>query len=155
MSGRITTAFGQAANALNIGIAERTHAIEPRPITASQHDAANTAADNDRAVRGLGPIALFHRCVKGVAIDMSDRQVVQLRVADEPRRAARSATFLDAGRWPKRSAIAAERAHCVSFNGHSHAAPRTPLEAPWTGGRRRVATRSEKTYCAHSLGTPS
>src|SRR3954463_5995541 len=36
---------------------------------------------------------------------------------------------------------------------HSHAAPRTPLESPWTGGSRRVATASEKTCARHSSGT--
>src|SRR4051794_32732236 len=36
---------------------------------------------------------------------------------------------------------------------HSHAAPRTPLESPWTGGSRRVATASENTCARHSSGT--
>ena len=35
------------------------------------------------------------------------------------------------------------------------AAPRTPLESPWTGGFSSVSTRSEKAHACQSLGTAS
>lgn len=39
--------------------------------------------------------------------------------------------------------------------GHSQAAPRTPLESPWAGGRSFVSTRSEKIHLPQRRGTSS
>ena len=52
-------------------------------------------------------------------------------------------------------AVFAVSSRASGNHGHSQAAPRTPLESPWTGGRRRVTTRSEKTYRVHRRGTRS
>lgn len=42
-----------------------------------------------------------------------------------------------------------------STSGQSQAAPRTPLESPWRGGRSGVSTRSEKTHLPQIRGTRS
>ena len=39
--------------------------------------------------------------------------------------------------------------------GRSHAAPRTPLESPWTLRTRRVSTASANTHAPHRRGTLS
>ena len=49
-------------------------------------------------------------------------------------------------------AIATEYRH-ASSSGHNQAAPRTPLESPWTGGANRVSTRSEITEAGQCRGT--
>src|SRR6187551_2105498 len=41
------------------------------------------------------------------------------------------------------------------LQGHSHAAPRTPLESPWRLRTTRVSTASEKTYRGSSVATAS
>ena len=68
---------------------------------------------------------------------------------DQPRRAAGAAAPALRGGSVEGAAIAAQRAHRASSGGHNQAAPRTPLESPWSGGRRRVTTRSEKMYRIH------
>ena len=71
MRGRITTASGQSFSALNIGIAERTP-VEPGDVAGGGDDAAAAAADDDRAVGEAGIVALLHRGVEGVAVEMGD-----------------------------------------------------------------------------------
>jgi|SRR5271169_247215 len=93
--------------------------------------------------------------IKRVAIDMRDRQGAEFGMADQPRRAAGGAALGLLGSSFEGAAITAQRAHGASSGGHNHAAPRTPLDAPWTGGRRGVATRSEKMCRAHKRGTCS
>ena len=133
----------------------RAHAIEPCHIAAGEHDPAGAAADDDRAVRQFGSVALFDRGIKRVAIDMRDRQRAECGVMDQPRRATGGATLALLGGSFEGAAITAQRAHGASSGGHNHAAPRTPLDAPWSGGKRGVATRSEKICRIHKRGTCS
>ena len=63
----------------------RAHAVEPRHVTADEHDAAGTAADDDRAISQLGPAALLDGRIKRVAIDMRDGQGAELPMGDQPR----------------------------------------------------------------------
>jgi hypothetical protein len=120
------------------------YAIEPRHIAAGEHDPADAATDNDRAVRQFGSVALFDGGIKRVAIDMRDRQRAKFGMVDYPRRAAGGATLASGDTGFEDAAIAAQRVHGASSGDHNHAAPRTPLDAPCAGGRRGVATRSEK-----------
>ena len=133
----------------------RAHAIEPRHIAAGEHDPVGTTADDDRAVRQFGSVALFDARIKRIAIDMRDGQRAKFGMADQPGRPAGDATFPSLGGSFVGTAIAAQRVQGGSSGAHNHAAPRTPLEAPWTGGRKGVATRSEKMYRAHRRGTCS
>ena len=50
----------------------RTHARQPSDITTGGDHAALAAADDDRLVAQFRPIALLHRGVEGVAIEMGD-----------------------------------------------------------------------------------
>ena len=66
-------------------------------------------------------------------------------------------------RWQSRSIVAAIEAGVEAAVAHSyaspgpqsHAAPRTPLESPCTGGFSTVSTRSEKAHACQSRGTLS
>jgi hypothetical protein len=81
MSDRITTASAQAASALNIGVVER-HAVESRDVAAGEHDTTGTAVDDDRPINEVWPVTLLDRGIKGVAIDVGDRQSVECGMAD-------------------------------------------------------------------------
>jgi hypothetical protein len=59
---------------------------------------------------------------------------------NQARRAAIAAPVGGSRREGEGAAIAAQRLHHSSSGRHSEAAPRTPLESPWTGGSRRVTT---------------
>ena len=89
-----------------------------------------TAADDHGSDGEFGPFAPLDRGIKGVAIDMGDRQCVKRGMMDLPRRAARVAPLVRGGRDCKGAAIAAQRRHPSSSGRHSQAAPRTPLESP-------------------------
>jgi hypothetical protein len=81
------------------------------------------AATNDQwQVAQIGPVALFDRGIKGVAIDMADTQLLKLGVNDDARRAtmgtsrARGCAFLArllARRAPLRNVGGRER--CFAF----------------------------------------
>ncbi len=133
-------------------------AIKPRHVAAGEHDPARTAADDQRAGGQLRLLALFDRRVERVTVDMGDRQSFERRVADQSRRSTARAAPAPRG-WPGQlgelAAVAAQRAHPTVSSGHSQAAPRTPLAAPWAGVSSRVETRSENTYRAHPRGTSS
>src|SRR5208282_4916089 len=131
----------------------RAHTIEARYVAAGEHHTAGTTADDDGAFAEVGPVTLLDRSVKSVAIDMSYRQGVECGVADLAGRTAITAALAASRGSGKGAAIAAQRSHHPSPGRHSQAAPRTPLESPWTGGSRRLITRSEKMYCVHRTGT--
>src|SRR5215831_14135418 len=98
------------------------------------------AADDDGAITQAGIVTLFDGGIKGVAIDVSDRQPIEFLMADQAMLAATRTTPGAVTGKGVGAAAAAGLAH-----GHSQAAPRTPLESPWRGGRMRVARRSENT----------
>jgi hypothetical protein len=133
----------------------RAHPIEPRHIVAGEHDPAGTTADDHRAVRQFGSVALFDGSIKRVAIDMCDRQRAEFGMAYQARRATGGATLASVRRVFECAAVTTQRVHGALPGGHNHAAPRTPLDAPWAGGSRGVATRSEKMYRVHNRGTCS
>ena len=116
----------------------RAHAIHARDIAGGQYDPTAAPADDHGLVTQGRIISLFHTGVKGIAIDMGDRQPLEFVVGNQPRRAAVRAARRPLG--ADGQAVAAERAHAGSPGGHSQAAPRTPLESPWRGGRILVAT---------------
>jgi hypothetical protein len=118
----------------------RAHAVEPRHITAGEDNPAGAAADDHGTIGEIGPFAFFDCGIKGVAIDMGDRQGVERGVRNQARRAAVAAPLGGRRREGEGAAIAAQRHHHSSSGRHSEAAPRTPLESPWTGGSRRVTT---------------
>jgi hypothetical protein len=66
----------------------RAHAADPGDVAGRGHDAAPAAADDDRPVAQFRPVALFHRRVEGVAVDMGQREGIELAVAREPGTAA-------------------------------------------------------------------
>ena len=70
----------------------RAHAADAGDIAGGGDHAALSAADDDRLVLERRIVALFDRRIEGVAVEMGDRQAVQLGVADEARTAARHAT---------------------------------------------------------------
>src|SRR6266851_5296452 len=133
----------------------RAHAIKAGDVAAGEHDPTGTAANDDRTIGKVGPVAFFDRGIKGVTIDMRDRQFVERGMRDEAGRSAIVAALAARRRSGERAAIAAQRRYHFSSGCHSQAAPRTPLEAPWTGGSSRVTTRSEKMYRVHNWGTRS
>ena len=70
----------------------RAHAIGPRDVAGGRDHAALAAADDDRLVGKLRVVALLHRGVERVAIDMRQRQRRQRVVANEARGAAFAAS---------------------------------------------------------------
>src|SRR5262249_31372172 len=69
----------------------RAHAEGAGDVAAGEHDAAPASADDHRLVGKRRVVALLDGGVEGVAVDVRDRQRVELRVADEPGRAAAGA----------------------------------------------------------------
>src|SRR5262249_59395111 len=110
-----------------------------------------TSADDGGLIAQAGIVTLLHAGVEGVAVDMRYGQPFQFRMGDETGRSAGRAARRPLCR--DRQAISAERTHWRSPGFHSQAAPRTPLESPWRGGKIRVATWSEKTWGRISAGT--
>ena len=79
MSGRMTS--GQAASAFNIGIADRDiHRVAPCSSGRARRHAC--LCRQNRAIGKIGTPAFFDRGVKGVAIDVGDRQCVKRGMAD-------------------------------------------------------------------------
>ena len=75
MSGGRTIAVGTELQRLTRRH-RRAHAEGARDVAAGRDDAAPAAAaDDQRLVGKLGPVALFDRRVEGVAVDMGDRQL--------------------------------------------------------------------------------
>ena len=108
----------------------RAYAIEPSHIATGEHNTAGAASDHDRSIGEVRPVAFLDRGVKGVAIDVGDRQCVKRGMMDLARRAARATPPARGGRDCKGAAIAARCRHPSSSGRHSQAAPRTPLESP-------------------------
>ena len=67
--------------ALNIGVVER-HTVESRDVAAGEHDTTGTAVDDDRPINEVWPVTLLDRGIKGVAVDVGDRQSVECGMAD-------------------------------------------------------------------------
>ena len=57
-------------------------AVEPRDVSAGEHDTTGAAADDDRSVGEVRPVALLDRGIKRIAIDMGDRQRIECGMAD-------------------------------------------------------------------------
>jgi hypothetical protein len=64
----------------------RMDAVQPRDVAAGRDHAPLAAADDDRPVAQFGPVALLHRGVEGVAVQVGDGQLVQLGVMATMRR---------------------------------------------------------------------
>jgi hypothetical protein len=84
----------------------RTHAVDPCDIAGGGDDAAFATADNDRLVRKVRIVALLDRRIKGVAVDMGERQAIEFGMIDEAGAAA-CATTAQVHRLPGK-AVAAE-----------------------------------------------
>ena len=56
--------------------------VLPRHITGGHHDAAFLAADEHGLVPEGRIVAFLDTCIEGIAIDMGNRQLVELRVGD-------------------------------------------------------------------------
>jgi hypothetical protein len=54
--------------------------VQPRDITGRRHHAALAAAHDHRNRRQLRPVAFFDAGIEGVAIDVGDRQIIQIRM---------------------------------------------------------------------------
>ena len=74
----------------------RAHAADAGDVAGSGDDAAPAAADDHGLVAQLRIVALFHRSVEGVAVDVGDREIMQFRVAHDTRAAAAAASALGA-----------------------------------------------------------
>ena len=72
----------------------RPHALDARDVAGGGDDAARAAADDHRLVGQFGTVALLDRGIEGVAVDVGDRKLVQLRVAQQPGAAAGAAAPL-------------------------------------------------------------
>src|SRR5262249_61421514 len=70
----------------------RSNAERPRDIAGSEHDAAVAAAHDHRLVGKARIVALFDGGIEGVAIDVSDGERIDVRMAQQARRAAGGAT---------------------------------------------------------------
>src|SRR5262249_53926677 len=112
------------------------HAERARDVAGGEHDAALAAADDHRLVGERRIVAFLDGGVEGVAIDVGDRQRVDLRMAQQPRRAAGGAA--PGSLRHVAAAIAAEAGHrslarCAVAHGrlkHSITAWRAPHRPP-------------------------
>src|SRR6202023_1340638 len=66
----------------------RSHAERARDVAGGEHDAALAAADDYGLVGERWIVALLDGGIKGVAIDVRDRECVEIAMAQPPRRAA-------------------------------------------------------------------
>ncbi len=57
-------------------------------VAGGRHHAALATANDDRLVGKLRRVPLFHRGIEGIAIDMGERQRIELVMLDHPRAAA-------------------------------------------------------------------
>ncbi len=95
----------------------RAHAVDARDVAGGRDDAAFPAADDHRPVAQLRPVALLDRGVEGVAVDMGERQAIELAMAREPR--APAAVAAPAGLLLETEAVAAEpRLRIIDKHGH-------------------------------------
>ena len=136
----------------------RAHAIDARDIAGGRDHAALPAADDDRLVAQLRVVALLHAGIEGIAVDVRDREQIELGVGEDSGRGAmRTAAQARPRRGRDRPrTVAAEGRHAgVVPGGQSQAAPRAPLASPWSGGTSLVSTRSEKTCLPQCRGTCS
>src|SRR5947209_18611284 len=88
----------------------RSHAVGARDIAGGQHDTASAPADDYRLVGEGRVVALFDRGIERVAIDMRNRERFDLRMPQQPRRAACRATAASI-RYIT-STVTAEARHC-------------------------------------------
>src|SRR5207244_2882277 len=109
-------------------------------VAAGGDHAAFSAADDDRHIPQLRPVALLDTRVEGVAIHVGDGQGPQVLVRHDPRAGAGRAAADRLLALPE--AVAAEGFHGSS--GQSQAAPRTPEEWPCRALRTGVVKTSEK-----------
>jgi hypothetical protein len=77
-----------------------------RCVAAGKHNTAR-AADDDRSISEVGSVALFDRGVKGIAVDVGDRQCMKCGMMDLARRPARAAPLSRCPRNGKGAAITA------------------------------------------------
>lgn len=76
--------------------------MEPPDLAAGEHDSTGAAADDDRSVGEVWPVALLDRGIESVPIDVSDRRRVECRTADwrrephSPQRPMRAAAIVRA-----------------------------------------------------------
>ena len=84
----------------------RAHAADAGDVACGRHHAALAAADDHRPVAQGGVVALLDRRIERVAVDVSERQGIKLRVAQQARAAARLASPRNSRL--SRQAIAAE-----------------------------------------------
>ena len=89
----------------------RAHAVDARHVAGRRDHAAPPAADDHRLVGQLRIVALLHRGVEGVAVDVGDGEAAQLFMGHQPVAPA----FRAAGRLlrslEERAAISAELGH--------------------------------------------
>src|SRR3546814_8024221 len=64
------------------------HAIEARHVAGRRDHAAAAAADDHRLVAQFRAVALFDTGVEGIAIDVGERQAVEVRVPENAQTAA-------------------------------------------------------------------
>ena len=93
----------------------RAHAVDAGDVTGGGDNATLAAADDERLVQKLGIVAFFDRRIKGVAVDMGKRQVVEFVMIDQPRAAAGAAT---PGRCLLGQAVAAETGIGLGLSAH-------------------------------------
>ena len=86
-----------------------SHAVGAGHVAAGRHHAPVAAAHDHGDVAQLGPVALLDRGVEGVAVEMGDGEVVELRMVESARRPASRAGPGIRGRLA--AAIAAEGVH--------------------------------------------
>ena len=108
MSGLTTTASGADPEGLEHGH-RRVHAVSAGDVAAGSHHAPVAAADDHGDVAKLRPVALLDRGIEGVAVEMGNREIVQLAVAEDARRSAGRAGSSIGGR--PAAAVAAQRLH--------------------------------------------
>ena len=153
-SGRMTTAWGQAASGLEHGHGGSARHRASGDIAGGRDDAALAAADDDRLVADGRIVALLDAGIEGGAVDMGDGKLIQLVVNEDPGRAAgRAALGLPVD---SRQAIPAKAVQSASSGRQSQAAPRTPLESPYRAGRDLGSRPDPRTHVGiMSAGTRS
>src|SRR3546814_5272053 len=115
------------------------HAIEARHVAGRRDHAAAAAADDHRLVAQFRAVALLDTGVEGIAIDVGERQAVEVRVPEHAQTAAGRAARRGCGAgWLRNSleAVAAEPRH---DSGGRRQGLRQPLRPPQPGGAEHAA----------------
>src|SRR6185312_10951082 len=112
----------------------RADTVGARDVTGSSNYAALAAADDDRLVGNRRIVAFLNGRVKGVAIDMRNRQPVEIRMTSQPGRAAGVAAGCY---WCAIGQAVATEAHALS---RSHTPPpRAAMALPISVGSIRAS----------------